>query len=117
MAGAGMGRRGRAGGGCSGERGAAALEAAIVLPLLGLLVFGMIDFASVFNDFQALRQGTREGARQGSVSTTPGPPGGGSWNSTNCQTAGIVTSGDGYDIVCDLKNRAGLDESKTRVSI
>jgi hypothetical protein len=92
------------------------VEAAIVLPLLFLVVFGLIDFAGVFNDYQSLRQGTREGARQAAVNTTPGPPGGGPWDSTNCQAVG-VSAGDGYDLVCDTKNAIGLDESKTRVSI
>jgi hypothetical protein len=105
--------RGRGG----GERGAALVEMALVLPLLFVLVFGMIDFASVYSDYQSLRQGTREGARQTSVSTTPGPPGATSWDSTNCQTVGITTAGDGYDLVCYTKNRIGLNESKTRVSV
>jgi len=102
---------------CRGERGQALVETAIVLPLLLILVFGMIDFASVYSDFQSLRQGTREGARQTSVSTTPGPPAAKSWDSTNCQTFGITTSGDGYDLICYTKNRIGLSESKTRVSV
>jgi hypothetical protein len=83
-----------------------------VVPILLIVVFGIIDFGAVFNNYLVARHGTREGARQSVVSTTPLPPGGGSWNSTNCQTNGIPTSGDGYDLVCFTKDRIGLDESK-----
>lgn len=88
-----------------------------MLPILLIVVFGIIDFGAVFSNYLSVRQGTREGARQAVVSTTPAPPGGGTWSSSNCTTSGIATSGDGYDLVCYAKNRIGLDESKTRVSI
>lgn len=45
------------------ERGAAAVEFAIVLPLLVLLVFGIIQFSIYFNRLQGLQAAAREGAR------------------------------------------------------
>jgi len=45
------------------DRGAAAVEFAIVLPLLLLLAFGIIDFGRALNAQITLTQAAREGAR------------------------------------------------------
>ncbi len=45
------------------DRGAVAVEMAIVLPLLTALVFGIIDFGRIFNAEIQLSQGAREGVR------------------------------------------------------
>jgi hypothetical protein len=49
------------------EHGASAVEFALVVPLLLVLVFGIIDYGLLFSNSLALRQGIREGARQGVV--------------------------------------------------
>ncbi len=45
------------------DRGAAAVEFALVLPLLLLLVFGIIDFGRLLNAQLTLTQAAREGVR------------------------------------------------------
>jgi Flp pilus assembly protein TadG len=50
-----------------GERGAAAVEFAIVAPLLFLLVFAIIDFGFAFHGWDAVQNAAREGARVGAV--------------------------------------------------
>jgi Flp pilus assembly pilin Flp len=45
------------------DRGAAAVEFALLLPLLVLIVFGMIDFGRAINAQITLTQAAREGAR------------------------------------------------------
>lgn len=45
------------------DRGAAAVEFALMLPLLLLLVFGIIDFGRALNAQVTLTQAAREGAR------------------------------------------------------
>jgi Flp pilus assembly pilin Flp len=53
----------RAAKGCRDESGAAAVEMALVLPVLILLVFGIIEFARAWNVRQTLTDAAREGAR------------------------------------------------------
>ena len=59
-----------------GEDGAAAVELAIVLPLLLLLVFGIIDMGRLLQQqiqlTEAVREGARIGALGGSVATIKG---------------------------------------------
>ena len=45
------------------ERGGAAVEAAIVLPLLVLLVFGIVEFGRGYNANLTITHAAREGAR------------------------------------------------------
>ena len=45
------------------ERGAVAVEFAIVLPLLVMIVFGIIEWSIYFNRLQGLQAAAREGAR------------------------------------------------------
>jgi Flp pilus assembly protein TadG len=51
------------GGRSARDRGAAAVEFALVLPLLLLLVFGIIDFGRALNAQLTLTQAAREGVR------------------------------------------------------
>lgn len=50
-------------GSANSDRGAAAVEFALLLPLLVLLVFGMIDFGRAINAQITITQAAREGAR------------------------------------------------------
>jgi Flp pilus assembly protein TadG len=52
------------------ERGAAAVEFAIVVSLLVMLVFGVLEFGLAFWQVQNLRSATREGARAAAVRGT-----------------------------------------------
>jgi Flp pilus assembly protein TadG len=58
-----------------GERGAVAVEFALIFPLLMVLVFGVIDFGRAFNAQETLTQAAREGSRLAAVcnSSTPSP--------------------------------------------
>jgi Flp pilus assembly protein TadG len=49
------------------QKGAAAVEFAIVLPLLVLLLFGIIEFSTVYYDQAVITNASREGARAGIV--------------------------------------------------
>jgi Flp pilus assembly protein TadG len=52
------------------ERGAAAVEFALVLPLLLLLAFGIIDFGYMVNRAAVVNNAARDGAREGSLHAT-----------------------------------------------
>ena len=49
-------------------------EMAIVLPILCLLLFGIIQFGIVFNNYVTLTDATRAGARKGAVSRQASDP-------------------------------------------
>jgi Flp pilus assembly protein TadG len=51
------------------DRGAAALEFALILPLLVVLIFGMIQFGFAFNAYITVTHAAREGVRLASVGT------------------------------------------------
>jgi len=52
------------------DRGASAVEFAIIASLLLMILFGTITFGIVFNRFQGLQAGGREGARLASLTQT-----------------------------------------------
>ena len=97
-----------------GERGAAMVEFALILPLLILVVFGVIEFGATFNDYQAIRQGVREAAREGAVGTF-GPD---YATDTGCHLTGATGASDNLkDLMCLTKQQVGLNGSKVRVKI
>jgi TadE-like protein len=53
------------------DGGAAAVETAIVLPLLLVLVFGIIDFGRMLNAQIVVTEAAREGARAGALGGDP----------------------------------------------
>jgi len=59
-----------------GERGAALIEFALVLPLVLLLLFGMIDFGKAFNYWNDETHLANEAARYAVVNKNPLPGGG-----------------------------------------
>lgn len=55
------------------DRGAAAVEFALVLPLLLVLLFGVIDFGRLLNAQIMLTEAAREGARAAAMGHAAGP--------------------------------------------
>lgn len=70
------------------ERGAAAVEFALIVPILAALLFGMIDYGLLFTDSVSTRNGVREAARKGVVSqfATASSCTGTTFASLKCQT-------------------------------
>lgn len=94
-----------------GERGATLVEAAFVVPIVILLVFGTIEFGFAFNNANQLRQGVREGARQGVVSNY-GP------TSVCSDLVGAPTDTETRRLMCLVKDRIGISPMQdVRVSI
>lgn len=55
----------------SDQRGAAAVEFAIILPLLILLIFGTIEFSLLLFNKQVITNAAREGARKAIIAQDP----------------------------------------------
>ena len=49
------------------EKGASAVEFALILPILIILVFGIVEFGIVFNNYITITHAAREGARIAAV--------------------------------------------------
>ena len=58
----------------SSQKGASAVEFALVLPLLMLITFGIIEFGMFIYNQQVLTNASREGARAGIVASSPRVP-------------------------------------------
>lgn len=93
------------------ERGASALEFALVAPVLFLLLFGIVDFGFTYNNIQAVQYAGHEGARAAAVGRTG--------SSTSCSPQGTASSAGAstQQLICLVKDRAGLDVADTRVKI
>ncbi len=74
-----------------GQRGAAAIEFAIVLPILVLVLFGTVEFGLLLYDQQVITNASREGARFGIVAASP--------RKTPEEIAGVVTSYCGEHLI------------------
>jgi Flp pilus assembly protein TadG len=68
---------------------------------LVLLLFGIIEFGFQFNDYQSIRQGTRDGARQSVVGQYD--------TNTSCGLTGVGAAPTAVqEIMCLTKDRIGL---------
>jgi Flp pilus assembly protein TadG len=92
------------------EEGASLVEFAIIAPILFLILFGLIDFGFIYNDFLSVRQGVRDGARQGAVANF-------GTNSTCSNFLGNVSSLQTKQLICATRDRVGLDPSKMRAAV
>ena len=81
------------------QKGAAAVELALVMPLLLLIVFGVVDAATALYDYAAINHASRVGARWGTIPTNN--PDGSAWscsgtatgNTDPCEVANAAISG------------------------
>lgn len=95
------------------EGGAALVEFALIAPVLFLVLFGIIEFGIALNDYQSIRHGVRDGARQAAVQQY-------GTASTGCTTAtdssGTAAPEGVKKIICLTEDRIGLgSEVRLRV--
>lgn len=55
------------------ERGAVAIEAALIMPVVALLLFGIIEVSTLVRDYVAVSSATRAGGRMASANAGAGP--------------------------------------------
>lgn len=82
------------------NRGAAAIEMALVLPILVVLVLGIMEFGILMFSQQVIVNASREGARQGIVLATPRP-----------------TEGDVENVVANYLTTSTLDGGLADVTV
>lgn len=81
-----------------GDRGAAAVEFALVVPVLLLLLFGMIDYGLYFSNRLAVQQGAHDGAREAAIGQTSG-------DSTCDRQWAVEPNENGKKIACAVVDR------------
>jgi len=91
------------------DRGAAAVEMALVLPLLISMLFGVIDFGRLFNAEIQLSQAAREGARIAALGATAGDPVARAIAAAPAPGFGGGGAVTGTAIVCPAAPAAGAD--------
>jgi Flp pilus assembly protein TadG len=82
------------------EEGAAAVEFALLLPLLMMILFGIIEFGLVLYNQEVITNASREGARFGIVIGNPRP-----------------ATGQIQDVVNTYLTNAGLNSGNATVSV
>lgn len=93
------------------DGGAAAVELAIVLPILLLVMFGIIDLGRLMNQQITLTEAAREGARVGALHGSPAD--------VRAKVAALVGAGvtltytGGTPTVCGTGSTAGADATVT----
>lgn len=88
-----------------GERGAALVEFALILPLLFALLLGVIEFGFNLYNAQSLRSATHTATRDAVVLASP---------AASCSTA---ATGPTRDLVCHVKERSNLADTRVRVVV
>ncbi len=82
------------------QRGMAAVEFALILPIFMALLFGIVEFGSAFYKQQIITSAAREAARAGVIATDPRP------------SSTLIASK-----ARDFLDSAGLDAAKSTVSV
>lgn len=78
------------------DRGAAAVEFALVVPILLMMLFGIMDYGLLFNNALSVKQGVREAARQGVVAN---------YGSSCPMTFSVTPSANMQKLACTVVDR------------
>jgi Flp pilus assembly protein TadG len=71
------------------ERGQTMVEFALVVPILCLVLFGVIQFGALYNDYVTLTDASRVGARKAAVSRHAADPAGSAEASARASASGL----------------------------
>ena len=92
----------------SPDAGAAAVEFALVVPVLLLILFGIVDYGLFFNNSLSVKQGVREAARQGVVA---------SYGSSCSMTWSTVPSANMQKLGCTVVDRTSAVTGTSYVKV
>jgi Flp pilus assembly protein TadG len=112
------------------EEGAAAVEFALIVGLLAILIFGLLEYGLAFWQVQNLRAAAREGARVAAVggdttairsamstSSAGSLPSAGSWSFAQSNTCSNDTAGEPVTITINNASLSGAVQEAFSVSI
>jgi Flp pilus assembly protein TadG len=92
---------------CGGEDGAVLVEFALVMPILALFLFGIFEFGINMNDYQTIRQATRDSARQAVV---------GDYGTGSCAPPSSATPAqNSASVQCQTRAAAGMSGLAVKV--
>lgn len=90
------------------QEGGSAIEFAIILPVMILIVFGIIEFGLILYNKQVITNASREGARAGIVARSPRLPPEDITNVVNAYCSGnLVTFGNAVAPNVSIDNSGG----------
>jgi Flp pilus assembly protein TadG len=95
------------------ERGQTMTEFAFVLPILLVMLFGIIQFGIIFNNYVALTDAARAASRKGAVSRSASNP------KADCEASGYAAGtnlrnpGTDFVLTCDSTWAIGSDVTVT----
>jgi Flp pilus assembly protein TadG len=93
------------------QKGQSLTEFALVLPILALLLFGVIQFGIVFNNYITLTDATRAGARKAAVSRRAPDPSGTCIAAIRASASNLTQSQ--LTTACESSWQPGVDVSVT----
>jgi Flp pilus assembly protein TadG len=74
------------------DRGQTMVEFALVVPILCVVLFGILQFGALYNDYVTLTDAARVGARKAAVSRQSSNPSGAAETATRGAAAGLTQS-------------------------
>jgi Flp pilus assembly protein TadG len=91
------------------EQGQAMTEFALILPILLVLLFGVIQFGIIFNNYVALTDAARAASRKGAVSRNASNPKGDCEATGYAAGANLKNPGTDFVLTCDSSWTIGSD--------
>ena len=95
------------------ERGQTMTEFAFVLPILLVLLFGIVQFGVIFNNYVTLTDAARTASRKGAVSRNSSNPAGDCQSAGYAAGTGLKNPGTDFILTCSSSWQAGSDVTVT----
>lgn len=95
------------------ERGQTMTEFAFVLPILLVLLFGILQFGVIFNNYVTLTDAARAASRKGAVSRSASDPKGDCEATGYSAGANLENPGTDFILTCDSSWAIGSDVTVT----
>jgi len=91
------------------ERGQTMTEFALILPILLVLLFGIVQFGVIFNNYVTLTDAARTASRKGAVSRNESDPKGTCESAGYAAGTGLKNPGTDFVLTCSSSWQPGSD--------